>query len=32
MRIKIDFITNSSSTAHVVFVPDGFFTNDDEIA
>ncbi len=30
MKIKIDFVTNSSSTAFVVFIPDRFKVSWDE--
>jgi len=31
MKIKIDFITNSSSSAFVVIIPNNFYTNEEEI-
>ncbi len=31
MKIKIDFITNSSSSAFVVMIPNNFYTNEEEI-
>lgn len=31
MRIKSDFVTNSSSTAFVVFVPDSFYPSDQDV-
>ena len=31
MKIKFDFVTNSSSTAFVVMVPNNFYTNEEEI-
>ena len=31
MKIKADFVTNSSSTAYVVFVPNEFYPDEDEI-
>ena len=31
MKIKSDFVTNSSSTAFVVMVPNSFYINEDEI-
>lgn len=31
MKIKRDFVTNSSSVAFVVMIPNNFYTNEDEI-
>ncbi len=31
MKIKCDFITNSSSVAYIVMIPNNFYANDDEI-
>jgi len=31
MKIKADFVTNSSSTAYVVFVPNNFYADEEEI-
>ena len=31
MKIKSDFVTNSSSTSYVVFIPDKFYPDEDEI-
>lgn len=31
MKIKTDFVTNSSSTAYVVFIPDNFYIDEDEV-
>ena len=31
MKIKADFVTNSSSTAYVVFIPDDFDLDEDQV-